>query len=1086
MKLMAILLLAFSMHVGAKSWSQSVTFSGENVSLEKAFDAIEKQTGYVVFYDYRQINGAKPVTISVKNEPLASFLQLCFKDQPFGFAIEDKTIVITAKGRNNASAINSITAATPIDVKGRILNENNEPVVASIVVKGTQNGTTSNNDGNFELKNVDENATLVISGVSIETIEIAVNGRTSLTVNVKTRISEGEEVTVKTNYWETKQRLNTGNISKVTAKEIERNPVSNPLATLQGKVAGLEVTQENGVPGSGFIVRIRGRNSISSGLDPLYVIDGVPYTSTTLSSQNTSGGLLSQDASGRGGVSPLNYINPADIESIEVLKDAVATAIYGSRGSNGVVLITTKKGRAGKTKVDVNFYTGFSQVGNRVDLLNTPQYMQMRREAKQNDNTAIAASDYDLNGAWDTTRYTDWQKELIGGTARTTDAQLSFSGGNHLLQYRIGGGYHRETTVFPGDNSDQRISAQASLSATSPNQKLRTSLSLNYSSGSSDLLSNDLTKAALSLAPVAPAVYNNNGELNWQNNSWDNPLRYTTQRYEANTRNLIANFSLNYEILEGLHFRTNAGLTNTTMKSTLTQPIRSFRPDQIPIFGHGSVFGNNDFYNWTVEPQLNYIKTVGKGELNVMAGTSFFGQRTEGTTTFGEGFPSEALLKNLGAASAIRGFNTYSQYKYSSLFGRINYIHNQKYIIDLTARRDGSSRFGQNKPFANFGAAGAAWVFSKEKFIENALPFLSYGKLRTSYGTVGNDQIGDYGYLDTYRTDLSYMGNSGLFPVRLANSDFSWEVNKKFEGGIELGFIKDRILASISFYRNRTSSQLVGIPLPPTTGFRNINANLPATVQNTGLEIELTTKNFQSTSFSWVTSFNISIPRNKLLAFPGLEGSSYANSFKVGEPLNITKLYHYLGVDPQTGLYQFEDVNQDGAYNQADRHMIKFLGAKFFGGLNNSFQYKGLQLDVLLQFVKQEGQNDIVYLSSTPGVLWAQGISVLERWQKPGDLTNIQRYGVSSAATTAFSSRFLMSDGHITDKSFIRVKNVSLSWSLSDRLTRNLHIDGARLFVRCQNLFTITDFKGLDPEVVAANGALAPLRTISVGMNLTL
>jgi TonB-linked SusC/RagA family outer membrane protein len=884
-----------------------------------------------------------------------------------------------------------------------------------------------------------------------------------------------------------KAKEKTGNITKITSKEIQRQPVQNPLAALQGRVAGLEIIQQTGVSGGNFKIRIRGTNSIANGNNPLFIVDGVPYTTTAMTFNETSESILGNSlASASGGASPLNSINPADIESIEVLKDADATAIYGSRGSNGVILITTKKGQAGKTKVDFNFYAGFAKVAGKLDMLNTQQYLDMRNEAFNNDlETPTTANARDLL-EWGTTPYTDWQEKLIGGTAQTMDGQISISGGEKYTQFSVGVGYHNETSVFPGDNNDQRISSHVSVVNTTPNQKLRTSVSLNYTSNNSKLLNQDLTAKALLLAPNAPALYDEGGELNWD--GWDtsgpyeNPLAYLRRRYDSKTNTLIASMDVGYSILSNLEIKSRFGYANLGMNAVSLIPISSLAPSLASTSFNTTQFSNSTFQNWSVEPQVNWKPKLGNGQFDVLVGTQFLDQTTEGLAQIATGFSSEALMKNITAApNRTFGTNYYTQYRYHAVFGRINYSYNSKYIINITGRRDGSSRFGPGNQFANFGAVGAAWIFSNEIFIKDAVSFLSFGKLRASYGVAGNDQLPDYQYLDAYTSSSGqYQGAIGLTPVRLSNPEFAWETNKKIEAAVELGFLEDRISTSISFYRNRSSNQLVGYPLPPTTGFNSIQANFPATVQNAGFEVELNTINLQQKDFKWATSFNISIPRNKLVEFPNLETSpAYASTYVVGEPLNIVKLYHYTGVDPVTGVYQFEDVNEDGSFDSDDRQIIKYIGPKFYGGFMNSFTYKGFQLEVFFQFARQTGTG---YISFTPGAMFNQPDYVLSRWQKETDNADTQRFGQSSTTSTAYGL-FISSDRSVNDASYVRMKNLSLSYSLPAKLLSRLRASGARVFIQGQNLMTMTNFKGLDPET--SNGFLPPLRVLTGGVSLT-
>lgn len=393
------------------------------------------------------------------------------------------------------------------------------------------------------------------------------------------------------------------------------------------------------------------------------------------------------------------------------------------------------------------------------------------------------------------------------------------------------------------------------------------------------------------------------------------------------------------------------------IRETRTLPSTMYDPAWLATSEFSTLYLNNATRSsWIIEPQLSWKKDLGDGELNLLLGATFQKQSDNQLVHEADGFTSNALIYNLSAASllfALRDSETV--YKYNAAFARLNYNWKQKYLLNLTGRRDASSRFGTDKRFANFGAVGAAWIFSAENFMQKHMPFLSFGKIRGSYGTTGNDQIGDYQYLNTYGIGSSnYAGVVGLNPTRLYNPDFGWEKNTKLEAALEMGFLNDRLFITAGWFRNRSSSQLVGIPLPGTTGFNTLQANLDATVQNNGYEFTLRSVKVQRTNFRWVTDFNLTTTRNKLIAFPGLEASTYANQYVIGQPLNIVKLYRYTGVDPETGLYTFQDVNGDGLLTPTeDKQTVRDLNPKFFGGLHNVLTYHNWELDFLFQFVKK-------------------------------------------------------------------------------------------------------------------------------------
>ncbi|MEJ0082010.1 MAG: hypothetical protein WDM78_13920 [Puia sp.] len=437
--------------------------------------------------------------------------------------------------------------------------------------------------------------------------------------------------------------------------------------------------------------------------------------------------------------------------------------------------------------------------------------------------------------------------------------------------------------------------------------------------------------------------------------------------------------------MQGLQVKLNAGYGDLSLKESQVNPLSSFNPAYgYTMANTNTNFGTHDVNTWILEPQISWENSISKGKLSLLLGTTFQENKTDGQTISAIGFSNEVLMENMAAASYLTVLeNKDAQYRYNAAFARINYNWQDKYLLNLTGRRDGSSRFGPGKQFANFGAIGIGWVFTKEKLFQNLLSFLSFGKLRGSYGTAGNDQIGDYGYLDSWTpTQYHYQSVSGLQPTQLYNPDYGWETTRKSELGLELGFLKERILFSAIYYQNRSSDQLVGLTLPYITGFGSIQDNLPATVQNTGWEFELISTNIRTAEFTWSMSANLTIPRNELVSFPNLESTSYANSYKVGQPLNLFIGYHYLGVNPQTGIYQFEDYNKDGQISYPDdSKYVEKTGIDYYGGLMNSFQYKSWKLDIFFQFVRQTGT---IYQPGLGGIPINYATTVLKRWQKRG------------------------------------------------------------------------------------------------------
>jgi TonB-linked SusC/RagA family outer membrane protein len=964
---------------------------------------------------------------------------------------------------------------TPIT--GKVTVDGMPMTGVTVSVKGKPDATISGTDGSYTI-NAAPTDVLIFSFTGFKTMEVAVSGKTIVNVQLREDITALKEVTINAGYYTVKDKERTGSISKITAKDIERQPVANILATMQGRMAGVDITQTSGVPGGGFDIRIRGLNSLrGNGNAPLYIIDGVPFSSDAIGDGMTSTTLPTP-------AGPLNTINPADIESIEILKDADATAIYGSRGANGVVLLTTKRGKAGRTQFTASASTATGKITKTLKLLSTPEYLAIRRQAFANDGVADYPDNaYDVNGTWDPNRYTDWQKELTGRTAQITNLQAAVSGGSAQTHFMLSGNTYKQTTVFPGDFDYKKGGAHVSLDHESEDKKFRLTFSGSYDVQDNDEPSADLTRISRNLAPNAPALYDAAGNLNWEHSTWENPLAALRSEALAKTHSLIANAMLSYMLPFHFSAKTSVGFTDLRHHESKADPSTVYDPVYEAGAEYSSLFLNTtNRRSWIAEPQLGWLYEKGGYKIDVLAGATFQNQISDRLVQFGAGFTSNSLLYNLASATYISTFaDDETVYKYQAYFGRANFSLKGRYFLNLTGRRDGSSRFGNGKQFANFGAIGAAWVFSEEPAIKNHAGFMSFGKLRASYGITGNDQIGDYQYLDTYQSSgNTYDGTVGLEPIRLYNPDFSWESNTKIGAAIELGFLHDRVSFATDWYRNRSSNQLIGMPLPATTGFSSMQSNLAATVENTGLELTLRTANVQRDSFAWTTSVNVTLPKNKLIAFPGLEASTYRNQYVIGESISIQKLYHYTGINAQTGIYEFEDVNGDGTLSFADdAKTTRDFSPKYYGGLSNQLRYRRLQLDFVFQFVKQLNWNAATQYRA-PGASGNQPASVLGSWQQPGDFGPHQVYttGLNGDAVNAYS-RYASSDAAVSDASYIRLKNIALSYEVPT------YVKGlqCKLSVQAQNLLTITRYKDGDPEFRSFN-YLPPLRIVSFGAEI--
>ena len=1041
------------------------------------------------------------VSIDLKNAPLRSALSQIEHQTDFRFAYKKEllgalnAVSITPQSRTVKSALDQLLAGTGIlyrqlnnsvilykeDAKTSVADRQNGTITGtvkdengmfipgvSVKVKGMANATSTNTKGDFSIAVPSPTVFLVFSYVGYAAQEIKAGAGQVLNVSLKPEVGTLNAVVV-IGYGTTTKRLSTGSVSSVTAKDIASQPVSNPLAALQGRVAGLDISSSNGYAGSGFNVRLRGINSIAGGNDPFYIVDGIPFISAS----------LNQFSGANGSTSPLNSINPSDIERIDVLKDADATAIYGARGANGVILITTKKGKSGKTAVDANIYSGISFVNHKVDMLSTEQYIALRREAFRNDGTTPTEATAPDLFSWGETTDNNWPEKLIGNTAKMTEAQLSLSGGSEQTNFLFSGTYRNETTVIPGDQGYNRGAVNANLNHRSLDNKFNFNFSVKYVGDQNNSMPTDVTQY-YNTSPNYP-IYNADGSFYWPP-SGQNPMAYLQRTYLSTTQNLIGNSSLKYEIIKGLHAQVNLGYNRFALKQTKTQPQQTYNPTLYSA--SEATYGNNTVSSYSIEPQIDYTRNISKGELKLLAGGSLQSSTTEGNYQMGSGYANDALLTDPGSANTMTTDYNYSEYKYVSMFARATYNWDKKYILNGTFRRDGSTRFGPSRRFGNFGSVGAAWVFTNESFIKDKLSFLSFGKLRGSYGAVGNDQIDNYQYFDSWSaTDFTYGGVGGLRPTRFANPEYRWEVNHKLEAAVELGFLKDRILLTANYYRNKTSNSLIRYPLSSQSGYTSYIANLPAELQNKGFEFELNTINIRTPNFSWNTSFNLSISRNKLISYPGLASSSFSNTYFIGLPINTVTGYISTGINPQNGIPTFTDVNNSGTINTLDLVPIGNPNPKFFGGIQNSFTYKNLSVDFLFQFAEQQGQLlNYGTLSTSYGSRVNKDVGALERWTTVGQdaVVPVATAG-STVANTAYNN-WRLSSANWGDASYIRLKNLSVRYNLGS-LLKNIKVSNVSVYVQGQNLFTITNYDGFDPETKGL--VLPPLSVYTAGLQVS-
>jgi TonB-linked SusC/RagA family outer membrane protein len=1075
MKVNAIILVILSIAVSsltastgsAQSLSEvKVSVDIKKGSLRSAFYAIEKQTDFRFAYRNELVSAFRNIELITHSESVESTLNALLKGTGLSYKQMSNNVIIYKEEQDKQSS-----GTRNMTISGEVKDEKGNPLPGvSIKVKGGNLSTSTAGNGRFTLQVASNDVLVSFSYLGYATQEIRVKEDSNLSVTLVPEAGTLDAVVV-IGYGTTTKRNNTGAVSSITSKDIANQPISDPLAALQGRVAGLDITGTSGYPGSSFQVRLRGTNSIFGGNDPLYIVDGIPYISES----------LDQISGANGSTSPLNSINPSDIERIDVLKDADATAIYGSRGANGVVLITTKRGKSGKIVVDTRAYTGISYVNHKVDMLNTQQYLALRNQAFANDEIEPDEENAPDLKTWDQNLDQNWQEKLLGNTAHLSEAQLSINGGSEQTNFLLSGTYRRETTVLPTSTDYNRGAMNFNLNHKSLDNKFSMTTSVKFVGDQNNSLPTDVTQY-YNLAPNFP-TYNPDGSYYWYGND-QNPIAFFERKYKSATQNLSGNTILKYNILSGLTAQVSAGYNRINMKQTQTLPEISFNPDTYTSsLGY---YGTTGVSTYTIEPQLDYTINMNKSSLKLLAGGTWQSSIREGQRLEGDGYPSDEQLNNPNAAVSLVAANyEYSDYKYNSFFGRATYNWDEKYIINGTFRRDGSSRFGPGKKFGNFGAVGAAWLFSNESFIKDNLHFLSFGKLRGSYGTVGNDQIGDYKYNDSWSpASFPYGGSGTLYPTRFANPNFQWEINHKLEAAVELGFLKDRILLTADYYRNKSSNMLVPFVLSPQSGFTEFTANLPAELENKGFEFELSTINVSNDNFKWNTSLNLTIARNKLLKYEGLENTAYSTYYFIGQPINVVTGFQSTGIDRTTGLATFTD--KDGDESIDDPNDLVILGSPtptFYGGFSNSLSYKNWSLDFFFQFVKQKGPLlNYGYQSSPYGVRANKDLSALEVWSAANPDGNIPIATTTTGDAYSTYNQWRLSSANWGDASFIRLKNVALRYNLGS-LFKTLKLNNCSIYVQGQNLFTITHYDGFDPET---KGLVMPiLSTYTAGLQVS-
>jgi TonB-linked SusC/RagA family outer membrane protein len=1093
MKLTTFLILIGFLQVNAAAFGQHVNFTAKNISIETLIKELKKQTGYSILYDAETLKGLPKINVKVTNETVGQVLDEYLKSESLEYMIIEKNIVIKRIAKET-TAQNAALLFT-----GKVLDEKKMPMSGvDVTVKNQQTGQTiTNNKGEFSILVTDPSSILQFSFIGYQTVELPIKDlENPLLITMKISTSNLDQVQI-TAYGTTTKRFNAGDITTITAGEIAENPVQNVLEAIQGHVPGLSIIQNTGQAGGAFTTRIR--NSVNfqpqtiaqqSYLpQPLIVIDGVSYPGGTLPLATDQYGQPSFLQGGSG----LNYLNPNNIQSVDVLKDADATAIYGARGAYGVILITTKKARAGAPSLNVNFYSGVSVKGTEPKLLNTDQYLMIRREAIANNNSTISSTDYDLNGTWPANRYTNWINQFEGAAGVSNNADLSYSGGSELSSFIIGGHFDNQGNIQRHKGSVDDASINFSLSTRTSDNKLSISLTGSYLSSGNDEVPVVLNQDGPATAPNAPPLFLPDGSLNWGTGS--NIASSINNIYQNRVNNLLASTTLTYKPVKNLTFNVVMGYNDLTTKETAAAPTTAFAPGTAGVGQYtSSVFGFSETRSITVSPYADYHFKLGKkGDLDLKTGGELDDRIITQDQITGVGFSSDALLYDPAAATSVGVAYNSTPTRSMGFYGIAKYIYDDKYIIDVNGRRDGSSKFGPDNQFGNFGSIAGAWLFSEEKLIKDNLPFINYGKLRASTGVVGGDAVPAYYYLNYYSTlgSSTYAGNTGIGTYDLSNPYLQWEKDKRTDIAIEMGFFNNRIYAEADHYNNLSSNLLGFQPLSTVTGFTGITQNTAAVIRTYGWELTLNTTNIKSSDFLWTTRINATIPHSDLVSIPTSELGVLNPGYIVGKPVTGVMLYKYAGVNPQTGNYNF--TNAAGVTNEhyfdlnqkSDRTQFLDLAPKFTGGMTNSFKYKQLGLDFFFMFAKQEGKTYLASQTVPAGFIgYNPPVQELARWQKPGDITNIPKPTTSIFALFA-QKNFQQSTGAYGDASYARLQNVNLTYTFDTAFLNKMNVRGLQVYLRGQNLLTISKFGGLDPENLNVT-ALPIQRTFVAGFNLTL
>jgi TonB-linked SusC/RagA family outer membrane protein len=1093
MKLTTFLLLAVCLQISAKGVSQQISISEKKVPIRKILREVSRQAGVSVIYDETLLAGARPVTIDVKNASVKEVLDLCLSNLPLSYTIDGTRIIVQSLPEDRKA-----TADTTITITGRITDDSGDALPgATVRIKGGVTGTVTDGAGKYSIKVPGTGTELVFSAVGYSTVSRVVNDRT---INIKLQIAQTALTeTVVVGYGVQKKSVVTGAISSVKASDLESQPVTRLEQALQGRTSGVTIASSSGQPGSGSSVRVRGITTFNNN-DPLWVIDGVVVD---------NGGI--------------GYLNQYDIESIEVLKDAASQAIYGARAAAGVILVTTKKGKAGKLTVSYNGYYGTSAPARKLKLLDATQYATLRNEASVAGGGGIVYADPKSYG-----KGTDWQSQIFNNNAMRQNHEVSVSGGNDKSTFYSSFGYLKQDGIVATDISKyQRVNLRLnSTHKLSPYVTFGENVGYAYDKalgvGNTNSEFGGPLSSAINLDPITPVVvtdpavaaaapYTNvgirkdaNGHpygiSNAVGQEITNPLAYISTRLGNYgwSHNIVGNAYLEIAPIKGLKLRSTIGSKIAFWGSETYTPISYLNSSTISSrtsFNRST----NQGYNWNLENIVSYTRAIQKHNVTLLLGQgAYMDNRTKAiNVTFNDvpadNFDDASLNFKVASDKRVADGSEGADHRISSLFGRINYNYDEKYLVEGIIRRDGSSRFGANNKYGIFPSFSLGWVASREKFFPQ-IEAISFLKVRGGYGVVGNDNIGDFAYLSTIGSGRNYaFGNSGSYligysPNAPSNPDLKWESTSQTNIGFEATVYRD-FNVSFDWYKKATKDILQNPRIPAYVGaISNPAANI-ADMENTGVELELAYhKTIGEVSLS--VNGNVSYVKNKVTNLGrGISYLSGGQSFQstsypitrtaLNQPLNSfygfktngifqtqADIDNYVGKDGKKiqpgavpGDFRWVDKDGDGQITELDRDFIGNPTPNVNYGFTINAGYKGF--DVVL-FVQGASGNKIFQGLRRLDILNANWqTKALGRWTGPGSTNDYPRL------TTDDKNRNFTnpSDFYLEDGSYCRIKSLQLGYTISSNLTKKVGVEKFRVYILSENLLTLTKYTGYDPEI---------------------